>query len=452
MADQKNLRVIVGLGQTGFSCARYLIAQGYSVVVTDNRSIPPALHQLRANFPQIPVYLDSYPEDILSQAKELIVSPGVALTEPAIAKQIARGVSVIGDIELFVRCVKAPVVAITGSNGKSTVTSLVGEMVRYAGKNVRVGGNLGTPALDLLQKQEPDLYVLELSSFQLETTYSLQAATAVVLNVSPDHMDRYANFEAYVKAKQRIYHDCKVPIINRDEVSSTEGIRFSIEPISYGLTKPGANQFGIYEDNGEVYLAYGNERLLAASKLKIKGRHQMSNALAALALGHAVGLPFPAMIEALQQFPGLPHRCQWVAKHHDVDWYNDSKATNVGATCAAIAGLSHDVKGKLILIAGGLGKNADFSSLREPIAQHVRSVILMGKDARLIEQVLRGVVNVVHADGMEQAVLLASQEAQPEDAVLLAPACASFDMFEGFAKRGEAFMMAVRSLVSDETA
>lgn len=436
-----NLKIIVGLGKTGLSCIRYLVRQGCNLAVVDSRVNPPCLEELRQEFPAVPVCLGKFEEKVLSQADELIISPGVSLAEPAIVACLKLGIKVVGDIELFAKAAKAPVVAITGSNGKSTVTSIVGMMVEAAGKRVGVGGNLGVPALDLLDL-DANCYVLELSSFQLETTNSLKAKAAVVLNISPDHMDRYADLAEYLVAKQRVYTDCQIAIINRNDPLSYANVALSGKVVSFGLDEPKDGGFGV--DNG--YLLCGDKKLLRVEELKIKGMHNVANALAALALGAAIDLPFPVMLQALRNFPGLPHRCQWVAKIRDVDWYNDSKGTNVGATQSALEGLGAASAGKIILLAGGLGKDADFSLLQDAVAKYVRVVVLIGKDAALIEQALSGSCAILHASSMKEAVAICAQAALPRDAVLLSPACASLDMFDNFEHRGEVFMQEVGKL------
>lgn len=434
--SQKIPSLIIGLGKTGMSCVRYLARKNRHFAVVDSRTNPPCLEELRRDFPQIPVFLGSFDTPLMDEAQEIIVSPGVSLQTPSIVRAQARGASIIGDIELFAREATAPIVGITGSNGKSTVTTLVGEMAKNAGINVKIGGNLGTPTLDLLDSSV-QLYVLELSSFQLETTYSLQMKAAVVLNVTEDHMDRYCSFDEYLFAKQKIYNHCKIAVINRDDSVSHSKVKLPKKVISFGLNQ---NQdLGI--NNG--YLTHANKNLLKINDLKIKGLHQVANALAALALGTAINLPEEIMIKTLREFSGLPHRCQWVAKINDVDWYNDSKGTNVGATHAAIEGLGKEITGKIILIAGGLGKGADFTPLQKPIKKYVRAVILIGKDAEIIKQALKNHTQIIHADSMENAVFLAKQTAQPHDIALLSPACASFDMFNNFEHRGEEFIKEV---------
>jgi UDP-N-acetylmuramoylalanine--D-glutamate ligase len=448
MVQASGQKLIIGLGKTGLSCLQFLLQQGISsLAIVDSREQPPGLEQLRTQFPQIISHLGRFDQELLQQAQELIISPGVSRAEPAIASCIARGIPVIGDIEIFARHVKAPVVAITGTNGKSTVTELVGAMVRDAGWRVKVGGNLGTPALELLDGEPTDCYVLELSSFQLETTSSLHPAAAVVLNIAPDHLDRYRNMDEYIDAKQRIYTACQTPIINRDDRISYRGLSDISHATSFTLREPATpEEFGLRSTHQGLFLAQGEKNLLLVQELQIKGRHHWANALAALALGQTIGLPLSSMLQTLRTFPGLPHRCQWVTRHKRVDWYNDSKATNVVSCIAALEGLGKPGVNQLILIAGGLGKQQDFSPLQKPVLEYVRTVILLGRDAPLIEQALHKKSKVLHATSMLEAVNLARQEAQTGDIVLLSPACASFDMFDNFEHRGEVFMAHVREL------
>lgn len=437
MNSQKHT-IIVGLGKTGFSCVRYLMAHGYNVAVIDSREQPPSpyLDQLRQQYPSIPcVFGANENSHIFENVSELVVSPGVSLQDPMLVPYLQRGVPAIGDIELFVRAAKVPIVAITGANGKSTVTTLVGLMAEEAGLKVQVGGNLGEPALDLLDDQV-QLYVLELSSFQLETTHSLQAAAAVVLNITPDHMDRYPDFSAYCQAKWRIYNGCKTAIINRDDPTSYSGATLPAKVISFGLQQPQDDDFG-YSDGT---LFYGRKKLLLIKELQIKGRHQIANALAALALGQAAGLPFAAMLNALKKFPGLVHRCQWVRELNGVAWYNDSKGTNVGATQASIVGLGEEISGKIILILGGIGKGADFTPLCSPLSKYVKTTILIGQDAPLIRGALQDCCKINDAASFREAIEMAQSEAKSGDVVLLSPACASFDMFDNFEHRGRVFM------------
>ncbi len=438
--------IVVGLGKTGLSCARFLVRRGESVTVIDSRTNPPALQQIRQELPGVEVITGGFDAQLLSHAARLIVSPGVALREPAIAEAIHNAVSVVGDIELFAQYADAPVIAITGSNGKSTVTELVGEMARQAGKRVRLGGNLGTPALDLLEGDAPDFYVLELSSFQLETTRSLNAHAAVVLNISADHQDRYESLDEYSGAKQRIYHGDGVMVVNADDVRVMSMVRPGRSVVRFGAEQLRRGDLGLRSANGELWLAKGDKLILPVRELRIPGRHNQLNALAALALGESMQLPLDAMCEALRSFRGLAHRTEWVAEIDGVNWYNDSKATNVGATLAALNGL----EGQVVLIAGGEGKGADFSTLCQAIAVKARAVILMGRDASLMARVLEGMAPVEHASRMDDAVALAQRWAEPGDSVLLSPACASFDMYSGFEERGRAFVTSVTGLSGGE--
>ncbi|WP_027896003.1 UDP-N-acetylmuramoyl-L-alanine--D-glutamate ligase [Zestomonas thermotolerans] len=438
-------RIVVGLGKSGMSLVRFLARQGVRFAVADTRANPPELETLRRDFPGVEVRCGELDVDFLCRAAELYVSPGLALATPALQAAAARGVKLSGDIELFARHAKAPIVAITGSNAKSTVTTLVGEMARAAGKRVAVGGNLGTPALDLLA-DDIELYVLELSSFQLETTERLNAEVATCLNVSEDHMDRYSGLPAYHQAKHRIFRGARQVVVNREDPLSRPLVGTDVTVWSFGLDRPDFKGFGLIEEAGEKYLAFQFDKLLPVSALKIRGAHNQANALAALALGHAVGLPFAPMLEALQAFGGLPHRCQWLRERRGVNYYDDSKATNVGAALAAIEGLGADIPGKLLLVAGGDGKGADFSALREPVARYCRAVLLLGRDAELIARALGDGVPLVRVKTLDEAVARAAELAEAGDAVLLSPACASLDMFKNFEERGRLFAAAVEAL------
>lgn len=443
-AQEKTL--IVGLGKTGLSCARYLAAQGVAFAVTDSREHPPGLDELQVLFPDLALFLGGFQAEVFQAANRLVVSPGIALSEPLIQAARAEGAEVLGDIELFARAARAPVVAITGSNGKSTVTTLLGEMARMAGLKVAVGGNLGQPALELLD-DGVELYVLELSSFQLESTWSLKPAAATVLNISADHMDRYPDLTAYAATKEAIYRQADVAVVNRDDSLASAMAQAGPSRIGFTLGEPAAEDFGLLELAGESWLAQGRERLIAARELRIKGRHNLANALAALALGRAVGLPMPAMLSALRGFVGLPHRTQWVAEKRGLQWYDDSKGTNLGATIAALRGLHAERGGsRTLLIAGGDCKGADFTELAPVAAQTARAVILIGRDAPLLEAALQGSCRLVRAATLEDAVAKAAELGQTGDRVLLSPACASFDMFRDFEARGEAFVRAVEAL------
>ncbi len=431
--------LVVGLGQTGLACARFLASKGEHFAVADSRDIPPGIDELKREFPDVECHCGVFDEALLMRANRLLLSPGVAPQQPAIAAASEAGIELLGDIELFARNADAPVVAITGSNGKSTVTTLVGEMAKMAGREVRVGGNIGTPALDLLEEQSPDLYVLELSSFQLEVTTSLNASAAVVLNISEDHLDRHGSVENYAAIKQSIYNGDGVVILNRDDAQVMAMQPAERNVVTFGLDA--AEDFGLLQRDGETFLGKGGEPLLNVAEMKMPGRHNWSNALAALALGEAVGLDMKAMLQVLREFPGLPHRCQWIAEQGGVNYYEDSKGTNVGATLAALDGLPGE---KVVLIAGGQAKGQDFAPLNPVVAQRARAVVLIGEDAKVIEKALLRAAPLVMARDMDGAVLKARKLAKPGDSVLLSPACASFDMFANYIERGEAFIAAVR--------
>ncbi|HET7370140.1 MAG TPA: UDP-N-acetylmuramoyl-L-alanine--D-glutamate ligase [Gammaproteobacteria bacterium] len=444
MEQTRKKGLIVGLGKTGLAAARFLARRGYAVAVTDSRAEPPALAALKAELPDVALFLSGHSDDALANADFVIVSPGVPSQEPFILRARALGLPVCGDVELFAREARAPIVGITGTNGKSTVTTLVGLMAERAGMNVRIGGNLGTPVLDLLEEAEPDLYVLELSSFQLELTDRMPLAAAVVLNITPDHLDRYRNIDDYAAAKARIYTDAAISIVNRDDPRVVAMAASKRKTVSFGLDAPEPSQYGLVATPNGDWLARGQDKLMPAAELKIRGRHNFANALASLALGDAIGLPRQAMLETLADFRGLPHRMRFVTEAGGVAWYDDSKATNVGAAVAAIAGAA----APLIVIAGGDGKGQDFTGFARALAGRARAVVLIGRDAERIAAALDEVVAYEYAADMEAAVRCAAGIAEPGDWVLLAPACASFDMFANYEARGDAFIAAVRRLTS----
>jgi UDP-N-acetylmuramoylalanine--D-glutamate ligase len=412
--------------------------------VVDSRDNPPGLDALRRECPEAELVLGDIPQARLQQAGRLIVSPGVAINHPAVVAAREQGVPVCGDIDLFMARAQAPVVGISGSNGKSTVTELFGRMARRSGIAVAVGGNLGPPALDLLS-DDNELYVLELSSFQLERAGDLGLQVACLLNLSPDHMDRHNTMPEYHAAKQRIFRACQSLVYNRDEVLTRPLQVDTVSSWSFGLGEPDFHGFGLRRRGGEEWLYYAFEPLLPVAEIALVGRHNVANALAALALGQVLKLPLPPMLEELRKFSGLPHRSQAVADVAGVHYINDSKATNPAATCAALAGLASDHR--LILIAGGQGKGADFRELCEKIAASCRAVVLLGEAADSLEQMLSASLPVLRAASMQDAVGLAAGFADPGDTVLLSPACASFDMFSGFAERGEKFTAAVQQLL-----
>lgn len=435
--------LIVGLGLSGASALRYLAREGASIVVTDSRPAPSGIDSLQAMFPNTGFHLGSFeaPQP-LSQFTEAVVSPGVDLRDPFIQKLRAAQVPLIGDVELFARAAKAPVIGITGSNGKSTVTTLVGAMAKAAGIKVAVGGNLGQPALELLQ-EDPKLYVLELSSFQLDTTHSLRCKAAAFLNLSEDHLDRHGTMEAYSAAKARIFNGCEVAVCNRDDPATRLGSDQARRKLSFGLDTPRApGEFGLSEQRGEVALATARDRLLPLPQLKIAGLHNAANALAALALIEAADLPRASALKALQEFRGLPHRCALAGEIDGARYYNDSKGTNVGSTLAAIRGLP----APLVWLGGGQGKGQDFSPLAAALADKGSAAILFGEDANQIEAAISGSVPVYREANLQAALARARTLTLPGTAVLLSPACASFDQFKSYVDRGEQFEAAVLAL------
>ncbi|MEW5788486.1 MAG: UDP-N-acetylmuramoyl-L-alanine--D-glutamate ligase [Pseudomonadota bacterium] len=450
--------LVVGLGDTGASCVRWLLEQDALVRATDSREEPPHAQRIREAFPEASLRLGGFNRADFEWADLIVVSPGVALATPELQWAIQAGKDVAGDVELFARAIREGtgyVLAITGSNGKSTVTSLVGHLCAAVGLDTVVAGNIGLPVLDALDNQDtlgrcPDVWVLELSSFQMETTSSLKPDAATVLNISQDHMDRYAGLADYAAAKARIFAGSGIQILNRDDPAVmamalpgraqwTFGILPSPPESRVATRQPG--HFGLTTRKERLWLCEGEEALLPVDKLPIAGLHNAANALAALALCRAIGLPYEGLVPALKTFEGLPHRVQKVAEVAGRIFYDDSKGTNVGATAAALLGFSVPV----VLIAGGDGKGQDFSPLRDAVKQ-ARAVVQIGRDGPLVEQAVAGACPVQRAESMEDAVALAFRLSQPGDAVLLSPACASWDMFRNYAHRAEVFIAAVRSL------
>jgi UDP-N-acetylmuramoylalanine--D-glutamate ligase len=435
--------VIVGMGRTGLSVARHLQRCGYRISVTDSREAPPELAGVKALGASIVTRTGGFDARLLEQADIVVTSPGVPLDDPFFVQARARGLDIVGDIELFARSADAPIVGITGTNGKSTVTTLLGRMAERAGVRVRVGGNLGQPALDLLDRGPTDLYVLELSSFQLDTTHSLKLKAAVVLNLSADHMDRYATLRHYADSKARIFAHCETAVVNADEPEVSRMPRTGQRVISFSLLDTRADYSLLTPpQQQEAWLARRGAALLPLTALKISGRHNAANALATLALGDALRLPLAPMLDELRDFTGLPHRAQWVADFNGVRYINDSKGTNVGATLAAVNGLA----GPLVVIAGGDGKGQDFTPLAAAFRGKVRTTVLLGRDAGLIETALAGICHTARVATMQEAVRSAARFAQPGDTVLLSPACSSLDMFRDYAQRGNVFAAAVQEL------
>ncbi|MEZ2692153.1 UDP-N-acetylmuramoyl-L-alanine--D-glutamate ligase [Psychrobacter faecalis] len=452
------LQVVVGLGQSGLSVAQYLTKQGYQVAVTDNQVNPILADQLPAAV-EIRQF-GAIDADLLQRAARIIISPGISLKTPAVAAAREANIPVVSDIQLFCEACRIPIVAITGSNAKSTVTTLVGQMAADAGVNVGVGGNIGVPALTLLSNTEMELAVLELSSFQLETVTNLGAQVATVLNMSPDHLDRHGDMLGYHQAKHRIFQGAKSVVINREDALTRPLVADNLPRLSTGIHAPDKGQYGLITDSeGQTYLARGTERLLSADKLCIKGRHNLLNAQAALALGELAGLPLDSMLATLQNFTGLEHRCEYVATVDGIDYFNDSKGTNIGSTMAAVEGLGAvyaPKDGKLLLILGGQGKGQQFGELTPFINQYVSQVLFIGEDSQQIEQHLRATgindddVYMHQCQTLEGAFATIQQVTKSSlsqvQAVLLSPACASFDQFSGFAERGKYFSQLVNQL------
>lgn len=437
--------VVIGLGVTGLSVIRYLLAQGVRVIACDSRETPPNLATVQQRFPELNIQLGALDGELLCGAHEIVISPGLSRKDPVIEQAITAGVSVVGDIELFARAVTAPVIAITGSNGKSTVTSLVGEMAKAAGMNVVVAGNIGLPVLDTLDAAV-DLYVLELSSFQLESTQSLKPIAATVLNVSADHMDRYNSFMEYALTKQRIAFGAKTIVVNKQDPLTEPPFAEGVKRVCFSASQPDLKDFGFYDG----HVVKGFKPLIAASDLKIVGSHNYANAAAALALAEAANIPMEACLRALAEYCGLPHRCEFVVSVSGIDFINDSKATNVGATVAALNGFANGPP-KLHIILGGDGKGADFSPLIPALKRTAKTVTLIGKDAPALATLIAQLapeLPVTNESSLEQAVAAAFKQAATGDCVLLSPACASLDMFSSFEQRGDVFSLAAKELLA----
>ncbi|HDR0633657.1 UDP-N-acetylmuramoyl-L-alanine--D-glutamate ligase [Pasteurella multocida] len=422
----KNKKVtVIGLGKTGLSCVDFLLAKQADVRVIDTRMQPAGAEQLAKN---VPLHTGSLNQQWLLESDLIIISPGLAVKTPEIQTALAAGIEVIGDIELFCREAKKPIIAITGSNGKSTVTSLVAHMVNAAGLKVGMGGNIGIPALSLLE-QAHDMYVLELSSFQLETTYSLKATSATVLNISEDHMNRYVDLEDYRQAKLKIYHHAQTAVINaEDALTAMDGLK---NGVSFGEDNA---DYWLKTEKGRSYLMAKDERVLACDEMKLVGRHNYMNALAAIALAQAAGIPLESIRRALREFNGLDHRFQLAHFAHGVRWVNDSKATNVGSTVAALTGLQ--LNGTLHLLLGGDGKGADFSELASLINQPNIICYCFGQDG---EQLAALSPRSQRFSTMEEAINALRPTLSAGDMVLLSPACASLDQFSSFEQRGDEF-------------
>jgi len=430
----------VGLGATGLSIARYLQRGDMKAMFFDSRDEPPGIEELAEIFPDAEILLGDI--DLPKGIKRVIASPGVPDSHPLLAAAKQNKIDVVSDIELFSEETAAPFIAVTGSNGKSTVTTLLYHMCRSGGRNVLAGGNLGEPALDLLSQNQPDVYVLELSSFQLHRTQNLPAQVAILLNISPDHLDWHADEHEYRQSKYRVFREAGAAVINRADPEALNYTNHCDRVVSFGLDAPKDGQYGLRIDDGQTYLARGETLLLSCGELAMYGLHNQLNALAALAAGELLGLDLAAMLQVLVEFPGLPHRMQFVARVGAVDYINDSKATNVAAAVASI----ESVDTMLVLVAGGDGKGGDFNDLADAVVDKLRAAVLIGKDAEKIAHTLDTVKPVSFADTMDTAVSMAADCAEPDDTVLLAPACASLDQYSNYMERGDSFCKAVEAL------
>jgi len=434
--------LVFGLGATGLSVARYLKRNGVNARFFDSRSEPPGLDELNDLAPDAKVILGDYTDAALENINRIVVSPGIADSAPLLKAARAAGIEIVSDIELFAREARAAIVAVTGSNGKSTVTTLLSLMCDAAGQIALAGANLGEPALDLLEYDKPDFYVLELSSFQLQRTQKLPAKVAVLLNITADHLDWHESEKSYRKAKYRIFKNADAAVINRADPDIAKHVGKKTVLVSFGLDAPEEGHYGLLEEDGIEFLARGEQLLLATAELAMVGRHNQLNALAALAAGDLMGLTLSAMLQVLPEFPGLPHRMQLVARKGGVNYINDSKATNIGAAVASI----ESIDGIVVLIAGGEAKGGDFNHLSAALTDRLRAAVLIGSDADKIAQALEDQAPVYIVNDINEAVVQAASFAQSGDTVLLAPACASFDQFPNFEVRGDAFGEAVLGL------
>lgn len=429
---EKNI-LVMGLGKTGWSLVNHLKQKGHTVTVMDSRAQPPYLQALRRDHADVPVHTGSIDPAWIDRADEVIISPGIPLDD---IHRYAGDKPIYGDVELFARRVRRPVIAITGTNGKSTVTHWVTEILNSAGYKAYEGGNFGTPVLDLLRQPQPDFFVLELSSFQLQSTASLKPMAACILNITPDHLDWHGSFQAYKAAKLRILAQCEHGIINADDpeladLTDSRWIRISLQAHADYCLKDGC-------------LMCAEQPIMAADDLAVAGKHNVFNALVVAALCRLAGLQWPQIVAGLRDFRGLAHRCVVVRRHADIEWINDSKGTNVGATVAAIESLQSGPE-HIVLIAGGLNKGAAFEPLID-VMKYCKAVVVFGAAADQIDECLHPHVPVYHAADVPEAVAHAAACASAGDTVLFSPACASFDMFDNYQQRGEVFTRAVEAL------
>jgi UDP-N-acetylmuramoylalanine--D-glutamate ligase len=439
--DVANKALVLGMGVTGVSIAAWFAGQGRTAIFVDSREQPPGKEQIRALLPDAEFVCGEFPVSVPNDVDELLISPGLSMDLPLLSDARQRNIPVLSDIDLFMQACTGTVLGVTGSNGKSTVTSLVNCMLKAAGVRVQAGGNLGRPALELLQ-EDADVFVLELSSFQLERSGQLPLHAAAVLNVSPDHLDHHGDLASYTQAKQRIYARCGTAIVNRDAPASATEFPESVRQTGFGLGKPAPMDWGVIGDDDGQWIARGTYAVMPVDALRIAGRHNLANVLAAFALADTLDAPLDGLVTGAQLFSGLPHRMQVVSSDDGIVWIDDSKATNEGAALASIA----SIDGPLILIAGGDAKGGELDQFARELLERDALVILLGKDRDLILNRLTGASQVFMVDSIEEAVAVAAQSAVAGDTVLLAPACSSLDMFASYAERGDRFAAAVRSI------
>lgn len=445
IVSQYQAATVVGLGATGFSVVRYLRARGIAVTVVDSNAAPALAPQLSKIYPEVIQKFGDLNVDQLTSAELIVASPGVALGEPEMRAAKQNGAVIVGDIELFLQENTKPVIAITGSNGKSTVTTLVGAMCRSGGKVALVAGNIGLPVLDALTDQvDYDVAILELSSFQLETTTQVPAHAAAILNISADHMDRYDSMGDYVLAKARILRGAQRAVMPRHD-DQLKQITSTGKLLSFDLDEPANDsEYGLKRQSNYRWLMRGELRLMKLPEVPLVGLHNIKNVLSAFALVEFLSLPLECLVRAVKGFSGLAHRMQTVATKQGITFVNDSKATNIGATSTALRNLESDV----VWIAGGQGKGANFGELRDAISSNIKLLVLIGEDADKMEIALRGVLPIERANSMKEAVDLAAGRAADPSIVLLSPACASFDMFDNFEQRGDSFVQEVNSWIT----
>jgi UDP-N-acetylmuramoylalanine--D-glutamate ligase len=442
VAKKNKKDLVYGLGKTGLSVARYLARNDVNAIYVDSRESPPGVDELEAVCPAAELIVGDTPNKLLKKVSRVIASPGIADSDAFLEAARDAGIEIVSDIELFVSEAKAPLIAVTGSNGKSTVTTLLSLMCNAAGKTGLAGANLGKPALDLLLEDVPDFYILELSSFQLQRTQNLPAKVAVLLNISPDHLDWHGSEEEYREAKYRVFDQAEAAVFNRDNENIAAHLPEGIPALGFGLDEPEGDAYGLVADADDVFLARGEQLLLAVSDIALVGTHNQANCLAALAAGQLMGLELSPMLQVLNEYPGLPHRMQPLGRFRGVSYINDSKATNVGAAIASV----DSVQGAVVLIAGGQGKGGDFDRLATATTGHLRAAIIIGEDAAEIEAAFDGLTPTERAEGMREAVTRATELAENGDTVLLAPACASFDQYPDYLARGEDFTRIVEAL------